>query len=256
MKNITHIMPLWSEGLPKKECLRKHLMVCETEYAWLHDEDTTWPSITGSPISGSPKANPYRVDLVILPLRMTHGKGSILEELQCAEYCAIQTLTLWSAKIGHPVMCSSANMIVRRSTWLENYEALHPDIVSGDDMFYLEVCKRFHRDIRVIDAPEYCASIDPIPSWHDFVRQRMRWAGKAPHYRDHDIVFCGIIIVLTNILQLIVPIILLVKFPIEVHLIHAYDRTIKWRYIILLEILYPFYVITSLLGGILNQHRW
>ena len=83
-------------------------------------------------------------DLIILPLRMESlsDKPSLLEKLQIAEYAAIQELTIRAAKRGQAVMCSGANLIVKREVWLECEKDLHFEIPSGDDMFLLEAVKR------------------------------------------------------------------------------------------------------------------
>ena len=67
-----------------------------------------------------------------------NAKPSLLEQLQIAEYAAIQELTMRTAKKNQAIMCSGANLIVRREVWLECESELHPEIPSGDDMFLLE----------------------------------------------------------------------------------------------------------------------
>ena len=100
-------------------------------------------------------------DLIILPLRMEseNAKPSLLEQLQIAEYAAIQELTMRTAKKGQAIMCSGANLIVRREVWLECENELHPEIPSGDDMFLLEAVKRKGYTVGVIDEEEYTAYI-------------------------------------------------------------------------------------------------
>ena len=195
-------------------------------------------------------------------------KPSLLEKLQIAEYAAIQELTMRTAKRGHAVMCSGANLIVRREAWLACEPDLHPEIPSGDDMFLLEAMKKRGYKISVIDEPDFTAVVHPAPTWRAFFRQRMRWAGKAPKYTDPDILRCGTLIVAANLLQLLCPLILLIKFPIEYSLIrhrealytiHHTPYTIHhtpWYVALLLEFLYPFYILFSLLGGLFRQKKW
>lgn len=195
-------------------------------------------------------------------------RPSLLEKLQIAEYAAIQELTMRTAKRGHAVMCSGANLIVRREAWLECEPDLHPEIPSGDDMFLLEAMKRRGMKIAVIDEPDYTAVVRPVPTWKAFFRQRMRWAGKAPKYTDPDILRCGALVVAANILQLLCPLVLLIKFPIEYGLIRKRETTnhqpqptnkeprTAWYVALLLELLYPFYLILSLLGGLFRQKKW
>ena len=134
--HITIIIPrrgINDEGKGKKHALYRLISAAETEYVWMMDDDVVL-EVKGErlEIKGA--------DLLILPLRMAseNEKPSLLERLQIAEYAAIQQLTIETAQRGHAVMCSGANLIVRRDRWLESYDDLHPEILSGDDMFLLE----------------------------------------------------------------------------------------------------------------------
>ena len=274
--SLTHITPIRGvndDNQGKKHALSKLIHAATTEYVWLHDDDVVWPeaaknqsSLLSSPLMGGSKGAP---DLIILPLRMEspslEGRDGVglLHSLQIAEYAAIQELTMRTAEAGKAVMCSGANLIVRREAWLECEEELHPEIPSGDDMFLLEAMKRRGMRIAVIDEPDYAAVVRPVPTWRAFFRQRMRWAGKAPKYTDKDILRCGAIVVAANILQLLCPLIILIKFPIEYNLVKKRlpspppeGRTGRVLVVLLLEFLYPFYLLLSLLGGLFRQKKW
>ena len=279
-KTITHITPIRGvndDHLGKKHALSKLIHAATTEYVWLHDDDVILPPAAKKPVCQpegrsvfcQPKAVCQHsgltgeAGLVILPLKMESecDKPSLLEKLQIAEYAAIQGLTMRTAKRGHAVMCSGANLIVRREAWLACEPDLHPEIPSGDDMFLLEAMKKRGYKISVIDAPDFTAVVHPAPTWRAFFRQRMRWAGKAPKYTDPDILRCGALIVAANLLQLLCPLILLIKFPIEYSLIRHREAlyTIHhtpWYVALLLEFLYPFYILFSLLGGLFRQKKW
>ena len=260
-QHITPIKGVNDEGKGKKFALSKLIHAATSEYVWLHDDDVVLPEATQ-------KAVLLKGDLIILPLRMEseNEKPSLLEKLQIAEYAAIQELTLRTAKRGRAVMCSGANLIVRRDVWLACEPDLHPDIPSGDDMFLLEAAKKRGYTISVIDEPAYTAVVRPLTSWNAFFRQRMRWAGKAPHYTDPDIRRCGWIITMANIAQLLCPPILLIKFPIEYSLIRRREKIFTFQSSIsnlqlfsialLLEILYPFYLLICLLGGLFRTNEW
>ena len=297
--SVTHITPIRGvndDHLGKKHALSKLIHAATTEYVWLHDDVVVWPPFCppeGRAVFCQPKAVCQRsgltgeADLIIIPLRMESslplwvkssarsdcrwpsveqlGVGSLL---QIAEYAAIQELTMRTAKNGHAVMCSGANLIVRREAWLACEPDLHPEIPSGDDMFLLEAMKKRGYKISVIDEPDYTAVVRPQTTWRAFFRQRMRWAGKAPKYTDPDILRCGALIVAANLLQLLCPLILLIKFPIEYGLIRQRETTnhksqttnkeprTPWYVALLLELLYPFYILLSLLGGLFRQKKW
>lgn len=245
---VTTVIPrrgINDEGLGKKHALRKLISATTTEYVYLTDDDVVPPATLPETTA----------DLVIMPLRM-QGGDSLIEQLQIAEYAAIQQLTIVTARCGHAVMCSGANLLVRRDRWLESADDLHPEIPSGDDMFLLESFKRRGLRIEVVDAPKYDAIVTAQPTCRALLRQRMRWAGKAPHYTDRDILLCGAWIMLSNLLQIICPIWLLVKFPIDYMLIRRRDGQVSLAVILLLALMYPYYMLVCLIGGLLHPQRW
>ena len=261
---ITIVIPrrgINDEGKGKKHALYRLIFAAKTDYVWMMDDDVLPAPIANSslcerPIGGTPSNRLYEASaLLILPLRMESDreKPSLLERLQIAEYAAIQQLTIETAKRGHAVMCSGANLIANRDRWLESYPDLHPEIPSGDDMFLLESFKRRGLKIAVSESKELTAIVRPHTSWRTFFRQRMRWAGKAPRYTDRDILLCGAIMLMANLLQLCCPLVLLVKFPLEYALIKKRDASVSLFTALLLEILYPFYTIISIVGGIFRR---
>ena len=252
------------ENKGKKYALYRLISSSTADYVWLQDDDVVAPSATEEMILGAIGD----ADLLILPLRMEaeSEQPSLLERLQIAEYAAIQQLTIETAVRGHAVMCSGANLVVKRERWLESHKDLHPEIASGDDMFLLESFKR--RGLKVATISQlctgslterqrealqaFCAVVRPERSWRALLRQRMRWAGKAPAYQDRDIVACGIAIALANGLQLVFPLLVLVKFPIEFALIRRNAPTISAGVAFLLELVYPIYMLICLTGGVVR----
>ena len=257
---ITIVVPrrgINDEGKGKKHALYRLISAAETDYVWMMDDDVSFKTaeLSDRLAVGSQTAILSDNDLLILPLRMESesAKPSLLERLQIAEYAAIQQLTIETAKRGHAVMCSGANLIAKRDRWLESYEDLHPEIPSGDDMFLLESFKRRGLKLAVLDDPRFEAIVRPHTSWRAFFHQRMRWAGKAPKYKDTDILRCGAIVLGMNLLQLVCPLVLLVKFPIEYRLIRRRDKSVSFGTALLLEVVYPIYILYTLIGGLFRK---
>ncbi|MBE6320289.1 MAG: hypothetical protein E7075_04895 [Bacteroidales bacterium] len=255
---LTIIVPrqgINDEGKGKKHALYRLISAAETEYVWMMDDDVILHGLEDA-LTGYSLAL-KGTDLLILPLRMESEseKPSLLERLQIAEYAAIQQLTIETTKRGHAVMCSGANLIAKRDRWLESYPDLHPEIPSGDDMFLLESFKRRGLKIAVSESEELTAIVRPHTEWRAFWKQRMRWAGKAPKYTDKDILCCGAIVLIANVIQVLCPVVLLVKFPIEYHLIKKRDKSVGFGTALLLEVVYPFYMLICLIGGLFRR-RW
>lgn len=230
------------EGKGKKNALRRLIANADTEYVLLRDDDVL-------PAAAVPRTD---ADMLILTLRMDGG-DSLLERLQRAEYAAIQEVTVRTARRGRAVMCSGANLLVRRDRWLESWEDLQPVVPSGDDMFLLESFRRRGLLIAVSDDTCYEAVVHPLPSLKALLRQRMRWAGKAPRYTDRYIRRHGALVLVANLLQLLCPLLILIKFPIEWGLIKKRDRSVSLIDALLLELVYPFYVLAAILGGLFRR---
>ena len=254
-QHITPIKGVNDDNLGKKHALSKLIHAATSEYIWLHDDDVVLPEAVNNVQF---TIHNLQADLVILPLKMESlsSNPSLLERLQIAEYAAIQELTMRTAKANKAIMCSGANLIVRREVWLACEPELHPEIPSGDDMFLLEAAKRRGYRITAIDHPDFTAIVRPQTTWKAFLRQRMRWAGKAPHYTDRDIRRYGAIVVAANIAQLLFFPIILIKFPIEYRLIKKREPQTSWLVALLLEILYPIYMLVAFFGGLARPNRW
>ena len=250
-EHITVVIPqrgINDEGKGKKHALYRLISEAKTNYVWMMDDDV-FLEVKGE------RLEVKGTDLLILPLRMEskNEKPSLLERLQIAEYAAIQQLTIETAKRGHAVMCSGANLIAKRDRWLESYPDLHPEIPSGDDMFLLESFKRRGLKIAVSESEELTAIVRPHTDWRAFWKQRMRWAGKAPKYTDKDILRCGAVVLGMNLLQLVCPLVLVVKFPIEYRLIRRRDKSVSFWTAMLLEVVYPIYILYTLIGGLFRK---
>ncbi len=260
LRNVTFVVPyrgeapavkqaniiyVFDEGKGKKWALEQGIKQVTTEYVWLTDIDaerTVWPIFV-----------PNLRDLNILLLEM-RGEG-----MQQIEYAAIQGLTLWTAEQGRAVMCSGANLIVNREKWLNSVADLHPEIPSGDDMFLLESFKRKGYSIQTLRNPEYIATIEPVRGWRNFLKQRMRWAGKAPKYTDKDILLCGAITVFVNLLVMLCFPLALIKLLFDWKIIkHSTNPPQKMclGQVLLWEIIYPWYMFICLVGGIFRRNKW
>ncbi len=250
LAHITPIRGVNDEGKGKKHALSLLIHASDGDVLWLHDDDILLPPATD--------AEALRcmgdADLMILPLRMQVSSDNLLQRLQVIEYTALQTLTVRMARRGSAILCSGANLMVRREVWLQAEPHLHPDLPSGDDMFLLEYCKRTGKRIGVSDAPEMTATITAQASLRGLLRQRARWAGKAPRYTDSDIRRFGALVTLALVLQFICPPMVLIYLPWECSLIRG--KGYAPLEVLLLAIIYPYYALIALVSGLLHPHRW
>ena len=250
LAHITPIRGMNDEGKGKKHALHRLIHATEADAVWLHDDDIIRPTATDAEAI----ATLGDAGLLILPLRMQTTQSTLIQRLQVIEYTALQALTIRTAKRGRAILCSGANLIVLRDVWLEAEPHLHPEIPSGDDMFLLEYCKCTGRKIAVSEAENMTATVTAQPTLRALLRQRMRWAGKAPHYTDADIRRAGALVTVALVLQLLNPLFVLIWLPLEYNLIR--DKGFASLDIVLLALIYPYYALIALIGGLLHQQRW
>lgn len=254
LAHITPIRGVNDEGKGKKHALHRLIHATTADVLWLHDDDVVLPEASDAEalqLFGD-------ADMMILPLRMHAAHNTLIERLQVIEYTALQALTIRTAERGRAILCSGANLLVRRSVWLEAEPHLHPELPSGDDMFLLEYCKRTGKRITVsgerLAVNRFTAVVTAQPTLRALLRQRMRWAGKAPHYTDKDICLYGATVAAAMVLQLLCPPLVLLYLPFECSLIRG--KGFAWYEILLLALVYPYYALISLIGGLLNPQRW
>ncbi len=250
LAHITPIRGVNDEGKGKKHALHCLIHATDADVLWLHDDDIILPAATDA----EAVAALGDADLLILSLNMNAPHQSLIERLQVIEYTALQELTIRTAKRGKAILCSGANLIVRRDVWLQAEPYLHPEIPSGDDMFLLEYCKRTGRKIAVSEAENMTATVTAQPTLRALLRQRMRWAGKAPHYTDPDIRHYGELVTLALALQILCPLFVLLWLPLECSLIRG--KGFAPIDILLLALVYPYYALVALIGGLMHPKRW
>lgn len=264
LAHITPIRGVNDEGKGKKHALHLLIHAAESDALWLHDDDIVRPAATDA----EALAALADADLLILPLTMVESpltpssshpltpssSHPLIQRLQVIEYAALQQLTIRMAQRGTPILCSGANLIVRRDVWLQAEPYLHPEIPSGDDMFLLEYCKRMHKKIAVSEAVNMTATVTAQPTLRALLRQRMRWAGKAPQYTDPDIRRFGALVTIILVLQLLCPLCVLLWLPWACSLIRG--RGFAALDVLLLALVYPYYALIALIGGLLHPKRW
>ena len=121
-------------------------------------------------------------------------------------------------------------------------------------MYLLEYCKRTGRTIAVSEADSMTATVTAQPTLRALLRQRARWAGKAPYYTDPDIRRAGAAVVLAVLLQLLCPPVVLLYLPWECTLIRGKGFSV-WE-VLLLAVVYPYYALVALVSGLLHPKRW
>ncbi|MBN1109055.1 MAG: glycosyltransferase [Bacteroidales bacterium] len=215
-----------------------------------------------------------RADMIIGPVSLRCKKG-FLRRFQELEFLALQGVTAGTAIAGNPVMCNGANLAFRRNIYIEHSGNLHPEKVSGEDIFFLHSLKTDPEvKIKWLESPEALVTTSGAPAWKSFLIQRARWISKTTAYSDTSTIILAIVTFVTNMLQplLIVAglfnavylqvflIVLFIKSVPDYLIIKetaaARNRKVLMKWFWPSQIFYPWYIIATLAGSAFRDDRW
>lgn len=243
-------------GKGKKSALAEGVRISEGQIIATTDADCSLPEDWLKTI------NQYfqNKDTVFLfgPVRLKQT-GSFFSALQAIEFASLVGTGAATIAFNKPTICNGANLAYRKEVFIEvnGYEGnLH--IPSGDDEFLMrKIHKRYARGIHFSKA----AVVETLPArdLRSFLRQRMRWASKWRHNTSAFSITLAIFILLTQVASVwcmvslltsvsYLPVILLIiKFFIEALFLfsvcHFLKITWNWLAFMVLQVVYPFYVI-------------
>jgi cellulose synthase/poly-beta-1,6-N-acetylglucosamine synthase-like glycosyltransferase len=121
-------------------------------------------------------------NVVIGPVLMVSGH-SLVSQLAAMESLALLAVTMGTAGLKIPLMCSGANLLFRKSSWQDigGYSD-HINQASGDDVLLMHSI--WFRNPKSVDAQvdiDALVKTEAPQSWQDFFHQRKRWASKSGH---------------------------------------------------------------------------
>jgi biofilm PGA synthesis N-glycosyltransferase PgaC len=215
-------------------------------------------------------------------IKMAFGGVRIMEDdsffsnLQAIEFSSLIGSGAAVQTLGLPAMCNGANLAIRKKILDEvgGYEDnIH--IPSGDDEFLLrKVHAKYPHGIRFMATSETIVVTMPLPDLDEFIHQRIRWAGKWRH-NDHvyakalalAILFFQITFLLmiplafAGVISAEVCLLLMAgKFAFEFFFLSQVTRFLEtkwsWGAFILLQFLYPVYVVFIGIGSHFQGFVW
>ena len=253
----------------KKAALELGIQEAKTEYIWTLDSDVQLLNFNS--IRFREFQNNLNEDLVILPVIMKTGKR-LLEILQISEWRYLQVLTKLSAQLEMPMMCNGANLIFKRSVFLQHIHS-HRSVSSGDDLFLMSHVLKSKGKIGLCWKGFTDVEITSVKTIHEAINQRLRWAGKTtklPFTRSsilhfifalfsalHALAVIGIFI--TSI-QKISVVFLVMKISLEViGVLGVFPNRMKGKEIIVLVpqmLLYPFFSLFIFITSLFFVPKW
>jgi cellulose synthase/poly-beta-1,6-N-acetylglucosamine synthase-like glycosyltransferase len=211
-------------------------------------------------------------------LKVTFGavklndENSLFSSLQSIEFASLIGTSAASIGLGKFIMCNGANLAFKKSTFIEinGYEG-NLNIPSGDDEFLVrKILKKHPESLGYIASRDSVVETSPLPTFKDFIHQRLRWAGKWK-YNDSwsaklmavwilfvQISFGGLFLMLitsgeAGMTWLVIALKIFLEGVFLYSVIKFLDSRWSWLSFLLLQFIYPFYVIGI---GIMSQYMF
>jgi biofilm PGA synthesis N-glycosyltransferase PgaC len=211
---------------------------------------------------------------ILGPVKMI-GKG-LFAGIQGLEFMSLIGSGAGSVSARMPVMCNGANFCYQKAAFetVGGFEG-NDHYASGDDVFLmLKINKHYGSGaISFLKDRSAIVTTPAQPNLQSFLNQRMRWTSKTPGYTDFGIILTALAVLLINfglltgcIYGLITarwqPFLLLAisKLVIDFPLLLAVSTFLHQKrllaYYLPVQILMPFYVTFTALGGLFSTVSW
>ncbi len=213
-------------------------------------------------------------ELTAGPVRLTGS--SFFQHLQQIEFMSLAGTTGSFIQMRKPLMVNAANLMFNKQSFIDSGR-LNPQesMASGDDTFFmLKLAEKNPDAISFCKQEAAIVETPALPSWHEFIQQRIRWASKTKHYPAFYIRLTGIslfafhvIIILFVTLAVVNPafvvpasVLLFSKWMADAILLALYNRFFKIRTGLLAWIitflLHPLYLTLIPLLTLKRNYRW
>lgn len=268
LNGINHsVLSLPDEITGKKKALRYAIEHSESNYILTLDADVKFETTYFESLSRLKEA-----DFYVLP--------AIMEAKNTKEYfyeidlVLVNAVNAGLAGLSRPIMASGANLLYKRSTFIEVDDIdSHIDSASGDDTYLLRDFRVNKKDVRLI-SNRFCSIQTETPqSFKEFIDQRLRWIGKTGDIKDQLSTSLAIgqsILTLAFFSLLIYTciqaewkilfILFVVKSAIDLVLFAPFfsriGRRKTWLFIPIYELLFPLYTLVILVGMLTYKPKW
>lgn len=179
LPEFASVFSLNDQGGSKKRALQNAIQRSETPLIFTTDADCqnqeSW-------ILSMRQACSQSTNMVIGPVLM-QAENSLVSKVAANESLALLAVTIGTAGLKVPLMCSGANLLFRKSAWQDvgGYSD-HINQPSGDDVLLMHsIWLRNSKSVEAQLNPQALVITEAPLSWGDFLHQRKRWASKSGH---------------------------------------------------------------------------
>lgn len=257
----------------KKAALHQGITVANGEFVITTDADCLPPSTW---IESMIKAYETSSAAMIMgPVTLCQVKRSFFQGFQFMDFMALQLSGGGMAIGNRPVFCNGANLGFEKEAWLKAIEVQDGrDFASGDDVFLLHAFKTLRLKIFYLKDEKAIIKTQPVDSWRQFFRQRIRWGGKSKAYTDIETLLLAFMVFLTNFLLvltflslawggvswIVLAVGFLLKFIADLALLKSgesfFNYKVQRSHFFIYSIFFPFYIVYTALAGFLCKEKW
>ncbi len=256
----------------KKNAIEKAIEIARGEIIVTTDADCTHQSEWLSNISNNFDGS---TGFISMPVKF-YNENSILKKLQQIEFAGLVLTGAGLIGKGKPAICNGANIAYRKSAFkkVNGYED-NKNLSSGDDEFLMQkIFKDTDLNIKFLYNKETVVETHANNSVKEFFTQRKRWASKGFFYKNKFFVaklffiFCFFLsLIVTMLLSLfntnyifLLGIIFILKIMFEFQILREGEtllfEKLRFKHLLLAEILHPFYIVVMSFAGSLGGFVW
>jgi cellulose synthase/poly-beta-1,6-N-acetylglucosamine synthase-like glycosyltransferase len=215
----------------------------------------------------------YKPEMIIGLVDITETKG-FFGKFREIEFLSLIASGAAAAAERRPLYCSGANLAYDKAIFTYLDDPLKRSVVSGDDMLLmLDLKKKTRNGILLLKSLKAVVGTKGVASWKEYMDQRKRWMSKSRYYSDRDVVYTACLVFTTSLFLIIsgilciaghhpwlFPALLAGKTIADYFFLRSfmsfYGKKPPVRTFVLYELIYPIYIVTVALSGIITGYHW
>ncbi len=212
---------------------------------------------------------------VAAPVKLI-STGSLAGIFQSLDFITLQGITAASVRAGFHSMCNGANLAYTRQAFYQAGGFAGIDkVASGDDMLLMyKIWKNHPGRVFYLKSKNVIVETEAMPTWKQFIRQRIRWSSKAVYYDDHRVLLVLLFVYIFNFLFFVLLaaaciqhsygwlLILylagktVIEWPFVFSVARFYDEQKLIKYFPFFQPLHIFYVVSIGLISQIGKYEW
>ncbi len=266
-RKYANVVVFASDGEGKKATFKEALSQTTTDYVLCSDADVLLP--IGYFRLVKDFLTNFRPKIMIGGVKYASSQ-TFFGKLEALEFSSLAVSGAGMALSGCPTMCNGANMAFDKNIWSDAQHYLVETQQSGDDVFLLHYAKKKQYKIAFLKHKNAFVETFATENIKKFFEQRKRWASKSTSYYDWQTIGVALLVLIVNMVVAISILLValdirligffvvkvLVDAVILIPFLHYTQQMHLSKWIPILSLLYPFYIIFTTVGGIWGKFSW